>query len=120
MSTADHLTKTGRRSLGTRSRATPGFRLALATGLIASMLVSVGCQSTRYLSLRRERENPLAAPLQLMTFKGPRVSERAWSTMRRYGLHEGYQENAEMCLAQIRQTIAENRDPELIHALAEL
>ncbi|MEO1524628.1 MAG: alpha/beta fold hydrolase [Planctomycetota bacterium] len=40
--------------------------------------------------------------------------------MRRYGLHEGYQEDAELCLAKIRDTIDENRDPELIHALAEL
>ena len=95
-------------------------RCVITLLLLAAVLVSTGCQSTRYLSLRRERENPLAAPLQLMTFKGPQVSERAWSTIRRYGLHEGYQEDAEMCLAKIRQTISENRDPELIHALAEL
>ena len=79
-----------------------------------------GCSTTRYLSQRNVRDNPLAAPLRLMTFRGPQVSDRTWDTLRRYGLRDGYHDDAHVCLAQIQETIQENRDPELIHALAEL
>ena len=55
-----------------------------------------------------------------MTRKGPQISERTWNTLRRYGLRDRYDEDAHVCLKKIQATLRENRDPELIHALAEL
>ena len=55
-----------------------------------------------------------------MTRQGPTISERTWNTLRRYGLKETYDRDTHLCLTKIRQTIRENRDGELIHALSEL
>lgn len=55
-----------------------------------------------------------------MARQGPHISERTWNTLRRYGLKKDYDEDRHVCLAHIQQTIRENRDPELIHSLAEL
>jgi len=82
--------------------------------------VSAGCSTTRYLSQRSVRDNPLAAPLRLMTRRGPQTSERTWNTLRRYGLRGQYRQDAYVCLARMQKTIRDNPDPELIHALAEL
>ncbi|KAA5535683.1 hypothetical protein FYK55_28350 [Roseiconus nitratireducens] len=80
---------------------------------------STGC-TAHYLSARSVRENPLAQSLRLMTRQGPQTSERTLNTLRRYGLEETYDQNASICLDKIQQTIHENRDPELVHALSEL
>ena len=100
---------------------------ALTTGAVRCLLLtcflsvfSTGCSTARYLTERSVRENPLASSLRLMTRSGPQVSERTWNTLRRYGLRERYHNDAGLCLNQIQETIRDNRDPELIHALAEL
>ncbi|MEM6470019.1 MAG: alpha/beta fold hydrolase, partial [Planctomycetota bacterium] len=55
-----------------------------------------------------------------MTRKGPQIGERTWNTLRKYGLRDTYHEDAHVCLRDIQKRVKENRDPELIHALAEL
>ncbi|WP_390620406.1 alpha/beta fold hydrolase [Stieleria varia] len=95
-------------------------RTMLAALMLTILLVPSGCSSGRYLTNRRVRANPLEAPLQLMARQGPQVSERTWNTLRRYGLRETYNEDTSLCLDQIRSTVAQNRDAELIHALSEL
>jgi pimeloyl-ACP methyl ester carboxylesterase len=90
--------------------------------LVVLLLIAgpTGCSHTRYVTARSVRDNPLATPLRLMTRKGPQVSERTWNTLRRFGLREDYARDANLCLDKIRRTIGSDRDPELIHALAEL
>lgn len=90
--------------------------------LLVAVIVSMtsGCATTRYLSPRSVRENPLTSQLRLLTRKGPQISLRTWNTLRRYGLHERYDEDSVVCLDNIYTTIRENRDPELIYALCEL
>lgn len=55
-----------------------------------------------------------------MTRQGPQISERTWNTLRKYGLRDGYHDDAKVCLRDMQKRVRENRDPELIHALAEL
>ncbi len=88
--------------------------------LLAVCLAGTGCTPARYLSARAVRDNPLAAQLRLMNRKGPQISPRTWNTLRRYGLLETYDEDVELCLHRIHETSSENRDPELVHAMAEL
>ena len=80
----------------------------------------IGCASPRYLASRGIRENPLAGTLNLFSPRGPTISSRTWDTLRRYSLEDRYKEHCEQCFADIRETINETPDPELIHALAEL
>ncbi|MCO8120828.1 hypothetical protein NHH03_03690 [Stieleria sp. TO1_6] len=94
--------------------------LWITAALLLLVTANSGCTSVRYLSPRSVRENPLTSQLRLLTRKGPQFSERTGATLRRYGLQENYDENVTYCLDTIHSTIRENRDPELIHALAEL
>ncbi|MCA9137058.1 MAG: alpha/beta fold hydrolase [Planctomycetales bacterium] len=95
-------------------------RLPFVAMVVVVAFMASGCSTARYLSARSVRDNPLAAPLRLMTRKGPQINERTWNTLRRYGLRDGYDVDARVCLRKIQKTLDENRDPELIHALAEL
>nr|WP_236622115.1 hypothetical protein [Rhodopirellula maiorica] len=81
---------------------------------------SAGCTSTRYVSSRSIRENPLATNLKLVAFRGPEISERTWHTLDRFGLKDQYATDHNKCFAKIRQTINESPDSELVYALSEL
>lgn len=91
--------------------------LALGLTLLAS---TGGCSTTRYVTARDVRENPLNAPLALLGRKGPRVSDRSISALRRYGLLESYQQQRAQGVGKIRQAIDSTDDPELIYALCEI
>ncbi|MCC9602308.1 alpha/beta fold hydrolase [Stieleria sp. JC731] len=93
---------------------------SLVLCILLLQIACSGCSTVRYLSPRDVRENPLTASLRLMNRSGPHISDRTWNTLRRYGLREGYTDDSSVCLQKIQQTIRENRDPELIHSLAEL
>ncbi|OYP38949.1 hypothetical protein CGZ80_01515 [Rhodopirellula sp. MGV] len=90
------------------------------SAVLILLITACGCSTVRYVTPRTERANPLTAPLRLLNHSGPQISERTWNTLRRYGLRDGYQKDSTVCLQNIQQTIRENRDPELIHSLAEL
>jgi pimeloyl-ACP methyl ester carboxylesterase len=79
-----------------------------------------GCATTSYLSTREVRENALATSLQLVSRKGPRISERTQNTLSRFDLEDRYQENAGSCFEHIRQRVNEHPDADLIYALSEL
>lgn len=80
----------------------------------------MGCVTSRYVSNRSVRENALTNQLKLMRLTGPKVSQRTWGTLRRYGLEDSYNQNCGRCLVSIRELIQENGDPELNFALSEL
>ena len=81
---------------------------------------SSGCTTTRYLSNRPFRDNPLTSHLKLKTVSGPEVSERTWNTLRRFGLEDQYTEDHQVCFKGLRSEIARSPDPELVYALSEL
>lgn len=108
----------------------PAFRLqildphiravAFACAFAFCLLSLSGCYMPRYLDSRKVREHPMATTLNLFRKSGPEVSERTWSTLRRFGLAEKYKDNCIHCCEKIRQTVSENPDAELIYALSEL
>jgi pimeloyl-ACP methyl ester carboxylesterase len=79
-----------------------------------------GCATTSYLSNRKVRENALTSTLNLVSKKGPQISDRTWHTLQRYDLDVSYQKNHKKCFQEIRDRIAETPDGELIYALSEL
>lgn len=84
------------------------------------VLAVSGCATTSYLSNRKVRDNALASTLNLVSKKGPQISERTWNTLRRYDLDVSYQKDHKQCFQNIRDRIAETPDGELIYALSEL
>ncbi len=95
-------------------------RWALWLIVVTLTLADAGCSASRYLSDRSVRENALTGPLKLMRLTGPKVSERTWGTLRRYGLEDSYLANCDRCLISIRGLISDNPDAELVYALTEL
>ena len=80
----------------------------------------VGCTTTRYLSSRSSRENALEGQLALLNRSGPKVSDRTWSALKRFGLSDLYSHQGGKSLDGIRQAVDETDDAELIYALSEL
>lgn len=96
-----------------------GIRLLLLF-LAASFAFHAGCTSTRYLSNRSIRENALEAQLALLNRSGPKISDRTWNALKRFGLSEIYSERGNQSLEGIRSAIDQTDDAELIYALSEL
>ncbi|MGB7347701.1 MAG: alpha/beta fold hydrolase [Pirellulaceae bacterium] len=94
--------------------------VTIALLLTCFSLSFTGCRSARYLSQRSARFNPLTETLALVKPTGPEISERTWSTLRRYGLEEQYNHHCRNCVDKIRLVCDQNPDPELIYALIEL
>ncbi|MEM9825190.1 MAG: alpha/beta fold hydrolase [Planctomycetota bacterium] len=89
--------------------------------LLLSLLVSAGgCSGTTYLVNRSTRDNPLATQLNLLSFKGPRLSERTETVLRRYDLSDQYRQDCSVCFEHLRTRIAEDPNEELIHAFSEI
>ena len=85
-----------------------------------AVLSMAGCATSSYLSLREDRENPLAASLQLFSSEGPEISSRTRRTLRRFDLEDHYQSDASSCFELIRQRVDGHPDSDLIYALSEL
>lgn len=93
------------------------YMLLLLCGML---LLSAGCSTSRYLSMREVRENPLAASLQLLSQEGPEISDRTRRTLRRFDLEDHYYKNPAACFALIRQRVDDRPESDLIYALSEL
>ncbi|MGV3484752.1 MAG: esterase/lipase family protein [Planctomycetaceae bacterium] len=79
-----------------------------------------GCSSTRYLASRSNRENALETQLALLNREGPKVSERTWNALKRFGLTGIDTQHGDKSLESIRNAVDETNDAELIYALSEL
>lgn len=108
------------RRLGGDRRATRTCARAWLVGWVLVLSIASGCSTGRYVSIRSVRENPLTGPLKLMRMAGPKVSQRTWNTLRRYGLAEDYVVHCQPCIDRIRDLVRKNPDAELVYALTEL
>ena len=111
---------TGKRRGRSFRAAGPPSSTGLLLLLCAVAVSQSGCATTRYVSTRAIRENPLANHLELVSSGGPRISERTWNTLRRFGLEDNYAAGPQECFHRIRELIDQTPDPELIYALSEL
>lgn len=88
--------------------------------LLCAISCAGGCTTTRYLSMRDVRENALANTLQLMGRRGPQVSVRTATVLKRFGLESRYQDHPQETLAALHQLLESTREGELTFAIAEL
>lgn len=79
-----------------------------------------GCASQKYLIRRDTPANPLAIPLQIASSKGPQVSSRTSSVLRRYALTDMYENDPAVCLEQLQALLESEVDGELVYSIAEL
>jgi len=101
-------------------RCTVWLRMVIAVVLGWCAIALAGCSTSRYLTMRDVRENPLAASLQLLSQEGPKISVRTRRTLRRFDLEDDYQKDPSQCFALIRQRVDERPESDLIYALSEL
>lgn len=95
-------------------------RVAIAACLLALLVSSSGCVTSRYLQSRPFRDNALSTSLNLMQWKGPEVSERTQGTLRRFGLSETYDQDCQVCIGKLRGLNQNDLDSELTYAISEL
>ncbi len=115
------LTPVPARSNAPKTGRVEGLLVRLLVLLLACHAMSLtGCISTRYLANRSSRANALESQLALLNRKGPKVSERTWNALKRFGLTEIYNDRGSESLNDIRAAIDETNDAELIYALSEL
>ncbi len=98
-------------------RYVPGPGQVLLAILLA---VLPGCASSGYLSVRRIPHNPLAGPLDLLSFSGPKPTERTQQVLRRYDLVAVQQRDPQAVLHKLEEQIAVEPTIDATHAYAEL
>ncbi len=88
--------------------------------LAASLGTGSGCATQKYLVRRDTPANPLAIPLQIASSKGPQVSGRTSSVLRRYALTELYDNDPAVCLEGLQSLLESEVDGELVYSISEL
>lgn len=102
------------RGLGSPTAVPAAWRLILVVALFAA---ASGCSRHEYLLVRHNPRSPLAEPLRLNSWRGPRPSERTQQTLRAYDLEHLDPDDA---LAELTAYLATDPSPNVTYALAEL
>lgn len=84
------------------------------------MLAGSGCSTQRFLIRRDTPANPLTNQLQLSSFKGPRVSQRTESALRRFALEDVYREDPKLCLQVMQELLETEVESGLVYAISEI
>ena len=90
-----------------------------ACALLVVFLAS-GCSSQKFLIRRDRPANPLSSQLQIGSYKGPQISLRTKSILRRYALEDLYTENPGTCLEAMQTQLASSTDDDLVYSVSEL
>lgn len=89
-------------------------------GALCATLLVCGCARREYLSIRKAPRNPLAGPLELLSYSGPKPSDRTEQLLRRYALSEQMAKSPKEALQKLQDEIQREPTPEKIYAYAEL
>jgi len=83
------------------------------------LLVTAGCASTNYVSVRKMPDSPLIERLQLASRRGPRPSPRTVQLLRRYGLKDAVGD-PERAMDRVSAYVREEPTTEGYYAITEL
>jgi pimeloyl-ACP methyl ester carboxylesterase len=93
-------------------------------GIILLLLVlcapAGGCANHKYLEVRRVPRNPLDAPLNLLSHKGPQPTERTVQTLRKYDLEKLQKKDPDATLVRLQKDIAKEPTADKLQAFSEL
>lgn len=95
-------------------------RRIFAAGLlpfVVLLLMSMGCRTTDYITLREVPHNRLADRLKLFSFSGPKATPRTERLLRRFALDE---EKPDIVLVGLHRQIVEDPQPEKLYSFSEL
>lgn len=84
------------------------------------MMACHGCASSNFVILRDIPESPLAVPLNLLSKKGPKPTDRTVQLLRRYDLDEQLKKKPDHVTSELERIIDKEPSGEKIYALAEL
>jgi pimeloyl-ACP methyl ester carboxylesterase len=94
---------------------------ALMPELVVLLAVlSAGCASTNWVTLREAPRTPLVERLNLLARGGPKPTARTMQFLRRYGLVESLDEEPRELLAKIQTILQRDPSADACHAFAEL
>lgn len=94
-------------------------RPAIAIALCL-LLLSAGCTSTQYVTVRSTPHNALVERLKLTSRGGGKPSDRTVQVLRRYALDDQVGGNQEKLLTRLQAIIDSDPAPEKLYAFAEL
>lgn len=86
----------------------------------AVLLFSNGCSTQRFLIRRDTPATPLAAQLKINSYKGPQISGRTHSVLRRFALADVYEQDPRACLEQMHGLLQTENEPELVYSISEI
>ena len=92
----------------------------VVTLLLAAALLAPGCARQKYVTLRKVPRNPLEGPLNLLSYSGPKPTDRTELLLRRYDLVETREKSPTLALAKLRHEIVSEPSPDKIYSVAEL
>ena len=94
------------------------WHLSIAIVLCATVLgAASGCTSNEFIALRKVPRNPLEGPLQLLSYGGPKPTQRTQQLLRRYDLQG---EGTAVVLASLREQITQEPAADKLYSIAEL
>ncbi len=83
-------------------------------------LANVGCMNSRFASVRKTPTNPLDAPLQLMSYGGPKVTDRTRQSLRQLSLEKYADGDYARGLSELAQIIEKEPTADNLYTFAEL
>ncbi|RCS42162.1 hypothetical protein DTL42_20240 [Bremerella cremea] len=83
-------------------------------------LASTGCMNSRFASVRRTPTNPLDGPLQLMSYSGPKVTDRTRQSLRQLNLEKYADGDYARGLSELAQMIEKEPTADNMYSFAEL
>lgn len=105
----------------TRDQLRSSFTFRRAVLCVSALvLLSSGCASNDYLTLRRVPRDPLTASLGLVNYSGLAVSERTSTIVRRFIPSDDKKDNYDQMLDRLEKEIDQSPTPETVYAVAEI
>ncbi|MEC8556224.1 MAG: alpha/beta hydrolase [Planctomycetota bacterium] len=90
-------------------------------GVLLCLLVALtGCSSQQFLIRRSQPANPLTGRLQLDSYRGPKISVRTDSVLRRFALADIYNEDPKQCLEVMHELLDSEVEAELVYGISEI
>jgi hypothetical protein len=103
-----------------RNAASHRAWVAACLFLIAAAALGTGCSTQRYVTERRNPNNPLTDALGLMSRSGPQPTGRSESLLRHYDLLDVFRKSPELALDKLQELTFEEKGAEKVYAISEL
>ncbi|MEM7479460.1 MAG: hypothetical protein AAF483_31125, partial [Planctomycetota bacterium] len=83
--------------------------------LLCLFMALTGCSGQQFLIRRSQPANPLTGRLQLDSYRGPKISGRTDSVLRRFALADIYNEDPKQCLEVMHELLESEVEAELVY-----